>query len=82
VNIHANGLTSAPGHLSQLLGVGLGNEMGPDRVAEVVRHTEGHNTMKDAKKAQPSRTMKKIVVRRTAPIKVTSAPLNHQPITH
>jgi hypothetical protein len=37
---------------------------------------------KDTKKAQPNRTMKKIVVRRTAPIKVTSAPLNHQPITH
>lgn len=38
--------------------------------------------MKDTKKTQPSRTMKKIVVRRTAPIKVTSVPLNHQPITH
>lgn len=31
---------------------------------------------------QRNRTMKKIVVRRTAPIKVTSAPLNHQPVTH
>lgn len=38
--------------------------------------------MKDTKKAQPSRTMKKIVVRKTAPIKVTSAPFNHQPLTH
>lgn len=38
--------------------------------------------MKDTKKARPNRTMNKIVVRRTAPIKVTSAPLNHQPITH
>ncbi len=40
------------------------------------------DTTKDTKKAQPNRTMKKIVVRRTEPIKVTSAPLNHQPITH
>jgi hypothetical protein len=53
--------------------------MGPDRVAGAVRRSEGHNTVKDTKKVQPDRTMKKIVVRRTAPIRVTSAPLNHQP---
>ncbi|MFF1838844.1 hypothetical protein ACFVXE_32340 [Streptomyces sp. NPDC058231] len=31
------------------------------------------------KKADQVRPMKRIVVRRTEPIKVTSAPLNHQP---
>jgi hypothetical protein len=32
------------------------------------------------KQEQPKRPMKKIVVRRTEPIKVTSAPANHQPV--
>ncbi|MFF3412623.1 hypothetical protein ACFYW8_42135 [Streptomyces sp. NPDC002742] len=36
---------------------------------------QGHTTTK----AEQSRPMKKIVVRRTESIKVTSAPLNHQP---
>lgn len=31
-------------------------------------------------KAEQNRPMKKIAVRRTEPIKVTSAPLNHQPV--
>lgn len=43
-------------------------------------------TTKQTKQEQPvgamRKAMKKIVVRRTAPIKVTSAPLNHQPIHH
>jgi hypothetical protein len=32
-------------------------------------------------RVEKDRPMKKIVVRRTEPIKVTSAPLNHQPVT-
>lgn len=32
------------------------------------------------RKAEQDRPMKKIMVRRTEPIKVTSAPLNHQPV--
>lgn len=36
--------------------------------------------MEKEKKDAPRSPMKKIVVRRTEPIRVTSAPLNHQPL--